>query len=354
MMTSWYFLTAGVWSSGKLTVFAFFLLIWGLISVRITQEDGNPPDHQGSSEGHKGAEGGVHSKELHDLKDCLRFPPPPRPNSDSLQLSLACGNQMVMVADYKLVLLIGVFATLCNSAVLSKYEPDAALKKEEEPKFPPIPYNFEFDTRDENGTTLFRRESQDRSGKVEGRYGYKDMFGTERIVEYIADENGYRAKIKTNEPGIAKKNSAGVEFYAGGSGQEAKRYYNAKQDEGFYVAEKEKKQVAERIDSDTPQQYSGIITRPSSLNSEHHLFPKKQDQFFRINQNLATEVRDENRAIPQEFFYTQSVPAISENKQHFGVINRQVAAIQYAVPQFQPQRVHIHRRLITVPLTHYN
>ncbi|GFQ79012.1 uncharacterized protein TNCT_433891 [Trichonephila clavata] len=253
-------------------------------------------------------------------------------------------------------LLIGVFATLCNSAVLSKYEPDAALKKEdlEEPKYPPIPYNFEFDTRDENGTTLFRRESQDRSGKVEGRYGYKDMFGTERIVEYIADENGYRAKIKTNEPGIAKKNSAGVEFYAGGSGQEAKRYYNAKQDEGFYIAEKEKKQVAERIDSDTPRQYSGIITQPASLNSQHQFFSKKQDQFFRINQNLATEVRPENRDNPQEFFYTQSVPTISGNKQHLGIINGQVAAIQYAVPQFQPQRVHIHRRLITVPLEHYN
>lgn len=248
-----------------------------------------------------------------------------------------------------------MFATLCNCAVLSKYEPvEAVLKKEslEEPKFPPIPYNFEFDTRDENGTTLFRRESKDGSGKVEGRYGYKDMFGTERIVEYVADENGYRAKIKTNEPGIEKKNSAGVEFF---SGQESKRYVNAKQEEGFYIAEKEnKKQVAERIDSGITNQFSGIITPPSSVNSQHHLFPKKQDQFLRIDQNLATEVRGENKVIPQEFFYAQPVPEIRSNRQHVAVLNGQVGAIQYAVPQFQPQAVNIHRRLITVPLAHYN
>ncbi|GFT90634.1 uncharacterized protein NPIL_143331 [Nephila pilipes] len=260
------------------------------------------------------------------------------------------------------VLLIGVITTLCRSAVLQKYEPvEAVLKEEglEEHKFPPIPYNFEFDTRDENGTTLFRRESKDGSGKVEGRYGYKDMFGIERIVEYVADENGYRAKIKTNEPGIDKKNSAGVEFYAGaftsGSSQEAKKYFNAKPEEGSYIAEKEKKkQVEEKIDSAVAKQYSGIITQPSSLNSQHYLFPEKRDQFLRNNQNSATEIRDENKVIPQEFHYTQSVPTISGNRQHLAIINGQVAAIQYAVPQFQTQGVNIHRRLITVPLAHYN
>lgn len=33
---------------------------------------------------------------------------------------------------------------------------------------------------------------------------YTDPFGTFRVVEYIADENGFRASIRTNEPGIGK------------------------------------------------------------------------------------------------------------------------------------------------------
>ncbi|GIY50831.1 uncharacterized protein CEXT_96221 [Caerostris extrusa] len=125
------------------------------------------------------------------------------------------------------ILLIGIFCTLCKSAVLNNPNRNGEIPEENEPKNPRIPYNFEYDTRDKNGTSLFRKETSDGAGKVEGRYGYKDMFGIERIVEYIADENGYRAKIQTNEPGIENRNPAGVEFYTDFSnrnGQELRRY----------------------------------------------------------------------------------------------------------------------------------
>ena len=35
-----------------------------------------------------------------------------------------------------------------------------------------------------------------------------------RKVEYVADENGYRATITTNEPGTANANPADVKIYA--------------------------------------------------------------------------------------------------------------------------------------------
>ncbi|GFY75894.1 cuticle protein 16.8 [Trichonephila inaurata madagascariensis] len=49
-------------------------------------------------------------------------------------------------------------------------------------------------------------------------YGYEekyaDLNGIERVVEYVADEHGYRADIKTNEPGTESQNPANVLLHA--------------------------------------------------------------------------------------------------------------------------------------------
>jgi len=66
------------------------------------------------------------------------------------------------------------------------------------------PYKIAYDSVDGNGTTMRREESKDDKGVVRGSYSYTDPFGIFRVVEYIADENGFRASIRTNEPGIAK------------------------------------------------------------------------------------------------------------------------------------------------------
>ncbi|KAG8179819.1 hypothetical protein JTE90_025986 [Oedothorax gibbosus] len=83
-----------------------------------------------------------------------------------------------------------------------------------EEKYQPQPYDFGYETNDDYGTTTFRKESGDGKGKVQGSYGYKDLKGIERIVEYVADEHGYRAQIKTNEPGTEAQNPADVELDA--------------------------------------------------------------------------------------------------------------------------------------------
>ena len=45
---------------------------------------------------------------------------------------------------------------------------------------------------------------------IAGSYGYTDPYGIYRFVEYVADKHGFRASIKTNEPGTASQNPADV------------------------------------------------------------------------------------------------------------------------------------------------
>jgi len=66
----------------------------------------------------------------------------------------------------------------------------------------PEPYNFNFDVKDDTGNGQYRRESGDTAGVVRGSYGYTDAYGLYRIVDYVADKDGFRASIRTNEPGL--------------------------------------------------------------------------------------------------------------------------------------------------------
>ncbi|GFX19245.1 cuticle protein 16.8 [Trichonephila clavipes] len=97
------------------------------------------------------------------------------------------------------------------TAAVAQY---AGYAKPDEIKYPPQPYQFGYDSNDEYGNTAYRKEAGDANGRVQGSYGYKDAQGIERIVEYVADENGYRAQVKTNEPGTESKSPADIELYA--------------------------------------------------------------------------------------------------------------------------------------------
>ncbi|GFT44456.1 cuticle protein 10.9 [Nephila pilipes] len=71
----------------------------------------------------------------------------------------------------------------------------------------PKPYNFDYQSADEQGNVHYRTEEGDASGTVRGTYGYTDTQGLFRVVEYIADAGGFRANIRTNEPGTDGKES---------------------------------------------------------------------------------------------------------------------------------------------------
>lgn len=75
----------------------------------------------------------------------------------------------------------------------------------------PKPYSFGYAIKDKHGEQ-HRQEIGDGLHKVTGSYGFKDERGIERQVNYIADKEGFRAEIKTNEPGTASLNPAGVKM----------------------------------------------------------------------------------------------------------------------------------------------
>ncbi|KAI7697532.1 Cuticle protein 16.8, partial [Sarcoptes scabiei] len=73
-------------------------------------------------------------------------------------------------------------------------------------------YHWGYKWLDEQGNQMFREESSDGRGTVTGRYSFRDSNGIIRIVEYVADENGFRTRIRTNEPGMVSMNSANAEI----------------------------------------------------------------------------------------------------------------------------------------------
>ncbi|GFX83829.1 uncharacterized protein TNCV_350931 [Trichonephila clavipes] len=77
----------------------------------------------------------------------------------------------------------------------------------------PRPFNMGYQTPVGEGGMTFRTEQGDGSGNVRGSYGYTDAQGLYRVVEYTAGAAGFRANIKTNEPGTdGKENPADVQM----------------------------------------------------------------------------------------------------------------------------------------------
>lgn len=77
----------------------------------------------------------------------------------------------------------------------------------------PQPYKFGYQVKDKE-STQHRHEESDGHGNVKGSYGYTDDKGQYREVHYVADKNGFRAQVKTNEAGTANQNPAHVDVKA--------------------------------------------------------------------------------------------------------------------------------------------
>ncbi|XP_022697042.1 uncharacterized protein LOC111265004 [Varroa jacobsoni] len=67
-------------------------------------------------------------------------------------------------------------------------------------------YKFAYNEKHATGGT-FRSEAGNPWG-VAGSYGLTDIDGRQRVVNYVADGHGFRASIKTNEPGTAPQAAA--------------------------------------------------------------------------------------------------------------------------------------------------
>lgn len=86
---------------------------------------------------------------------------------------------------------------------ISEFKIATPPKGQEVPEVPqkPQPFSFGFMSMAKDGSQS-RQEQQDNSGKVTGSYSITDANGITRIVEYYADETGFHANIKSNEPGL--------------------------------------------------------------------------------------------------------------------------------------------------------
>ncbi|CAL1288795.1 unnamed protein product [Larinioides sclopetarius] len=73
------------------------------------------------------------------------------------------------------------------------------------------PYKFGYEINDHQGSQ-HRFEHGNGHGHVQGSYGFTDHRGIYREVHYVADHHGFRAKVKTNEPGTANQNPAHVKL----------------------------------------------------------------------------------------------------------------------------------------------
>lgn len=73
---------------------------------------------------------------------------------------------------------------------------------------PPQPYSFGYDALGSDGRSS-RQETSD-GRKVTGSYTMVGADGINRVVHYVADGDGFRASIITNEPGTETQNPSGV------------------------------------------------------------------------------------------------------------------------------------------------
>jgi len=70
-------------------------------------------------------------------------------------------------------------------------------------------YEFNYEITDPLGAKNYRFERGDTNSNVEGSYGLQDTDGRMRVVDYWADkQNGFRAKIRSNEPGVGNQDAA--------------------------------------------------------------------------------------------------------------------------------------------------
>lgn len=120
-----------------------------------------------------------------------------------------CHNRLILLFAVSLASLFQV-SSAYQSAI--KVPQIASSSNEENQQHPaPEPYSFGY-TAESNGGLSRHQESGDGSGRVTGFYTIMGDDGRERRVDYIADADGYRAQISTNEVGTRAQSSADANY----------------------------------------------------------------------------------------------------------------------------------------------
>ncbi|GFT42258.1 uncharacterized protein NPIL_145291 [Nephila pilipes] len=131
---------------------------------------------------------------------------------------------------FKLAVVAILFAVACAAPYYSPYAPAYGRGYAPAPAYSapsygyaapaydyavPTPYEYGYDIAGDYGEfKQNRKEAGDGKGNVQGSYGYTDAHGIYRQVDYVADAYGFRANVKTNEPGTDNQNPADVHIQA--------------------------------------------------------------------------------------------------------------------------------------------
>lgn len=99
------------------------------------------------------------------------------------------------------VLLFGI-GSICNQVRCQHVPPSEPYSS-----YSYDPYSYGYDVEDNYGNKQWRQERSSNPQEIHGSYGYRDKNGIYREVVYIADKHGFRANVKTNEPGVADTKS---------------------------------------------------------------------------------------------------------------------------------------------------
>ncbi|GFY73241.1 cuticle protein 14 isoform a, partial [Trichonephila inaurata madagascariensis] len=107
-----------------------------------------------------------------------------------------------------IVYILAIVVACCSNAVKGGDHPDGQSQVSREQDALGN-YRFSYNVANPEGEQ-FRSEGTDALGRVVGSYGLKHIDGTHRVVEYVADKDGFRAEVRSNEPGVISAEAAGA------------------------------------------------------------------------------------------------------------------------------------------------
>ncbi|KAF8763460.1 Adult-specific rigid cuticular protein 15.7 like protein [Argiope bruennichi] len=103
----------------------------------------------------------------------------------------------------KITLLCAAFAVVCANPILTTAIVNTGVSSSTRQQDGLGNYAFNYGIVDGLGATNSRAEIGDAAGNKKGAYTLTDIDGRARRVDYVADSLGFRASVKTNEPGTA-------------------------------------------------------------------------------------------------------------------------------------------------------
>lgn len=184
-----------------------------------------------------------------------------------------------------------------------------------------MPFAWGYDINDGYGGAQYHKENGDEYGKRTGSYGYTDAYGIYRQVDYVADEHGFRATIKTNEPGTANESPADVELHA----YEPPSNYYAGNKESSYSAPAPAKSYA----APAPAAYSAptYASQPASYSAPAKAYAAPQPQRYNQKQQQSSYAPRQTYGEPSQYSAGSSVVPVYQKAA--ATTTKQAAAKRY-------------------------